>query len=59
SGLLTFVVEDLDVTKKYFESKGIESDDIVDVPDMVSYFNIKDYDDNPIQVVADPRVKSE
>jgi catechol 2,3-dioxygenase-like lactoylglutathione lyase family enzyme len=59
SGTLTFVVEDLVVTKKYFESKSIESDDIVDIPDMISYFNIKDYDDNPIQVVADPRVKSE
>ncbi|OLS20726.1 MAG: hypothetical protein ThorAB25_27900, partial [Candidatus Thorarchaeota archaeon AB_25] len=30
-----------------------------DIPDMVSYFNLKDPEGNPIQVVADPRVKSE
>lgn len=59
SGTLTMDVEDLDVCKSYFESKGIEASDIEDIPDMVSYFNIKDPEGNPIQVVAEPRVKSE
>jgi predicted enzyme related to lactoylglutathione lyase len=59
SGTLTLVVDDLEVTKKYLASKKIESDDIVDIPDMVSYFNFHDSEGNPIQVVSDPRVKSE
>ncbi|MFW9800090.1 MAG: VOC family protein [Candidatus Thorarchaeota archaeon] len=59
SGTLTLVVEDLDVTKNYFGVKGVDASDIVDVPDMVSYFNIEDTEGNPIQVVSDPRVKSE
>ena len=59
SGTLTMDVEDLDVCKSYFESKGIKASDIEDIPDMVSYFNIKDPEGNPIQVVAEPRVKSE
>lgn len=59
SGVLTLVVEDLDTTKEYFESKSIGATDIVDIPDMVSYFNIEDTEGNPIQVVSDPRVKSD
>lgn len=58
SGVLTLVVDDLEVTKKYLSSKKVESDDIVDIPDMVSYFNFHDSEGNPIQVVSDPRVKS-
>lgn len=59
SGVLTLVVDDLEVTKKYLASKNIGSDEIIDVPDMVSYFNTQDSEGNPIQVVSDPRVKSE
>jgi len=59
SGVLTLVVDDLEVTKKYLAGKKIESDDIVDIPDMVSYFNFHDSEGNPIQAVSDPRVKSE
>ena len=58
SGVLTLVVEDIATTKEYFEGKSIEASDIVDIPDMVSYFNIEDTEGNPIQVVSDPRVKS-
>ncbi|MFX1367061.1 MAG: VOC family protein [Promethearchaeota archaeon] len=58
SGVLTLVVDDLEVTRKYLSSKKVESDDIVDIPDMVSYFNFHDSEGNPIQVVSDPRVKS-
>ncbi|MFX0056027.1 MAG: VOC family protein [Promethearchaeota archaeon] len=59
SGTLTLVVDDLVVTKEYLKSKDIDSDEIVDIPDMVSYFNFEDSESNPIQVVSDPRVKSE
>jgi catechol 2,3-dioxygenase-like lactoylglutathione lyase family enzyme len=59
SGTLVPVVHDLETTKKYLDDKGIKTDDIVDVPDMVSWFNVKDPDGNIIQFVADPRVKSE
>ncbi|MGY5852218.1 MAG: hypothetical protein RTU92_01470 [Candidatus Thorarchaeota archaeon] len=53
------MVDDLDVTKKYPESKELEATDIVDISDMVSYFNTFDSEGNPIQVVSDPRVTSE
>jgi predicted enzyme related to lactoylglutathione lyase len=59
SGTLTMDVEDLEVCKSYLQDKGIETTEITDVPDMVSYFNMKDPEGNPIQVVADPRVKTE
>lgn len=59
SGTLTMDVVDLAECKTYFEGKGIETSDITDIPDMVSYFNLKDPEGNPIQVVANPRVKSE
>ncbi len=59
SGSLTVNVDDLDKTREYFNSKGLSPTDIVDIPDMVSYFNIEDTEGNPIQIVADPRVKSE
>ncbi|MFW9909083.1 MAG: VOC family protein [Candidatus Thorarchaeota archaeon] len=59
SGLLTINVDDIDKTMKYFKSKGLSPSDIVDIPDMVSYFNIEDTEGNPIQIVADPRIKKE
>ncbi|MHA2358022.1 MAG: VOC family protein [Candidatus Heimdallarchaeaceae archaeon] len=55
-GILTFDVEDLDETKRYLEGKNIETTEITDVPNMVSYFDIKDSEGNRIQIVADPRV---
>ncbi len=58
SGTLTLVVEDLDVTRSYFQKQGISASEIRDVPDMVSYFNIEDTEGNPIQVVSDPRITS-
>lgn len=59
SGTLTLEVEDLEKSKNYLESKGIVTTDINDIPDMVSYFNMKDSEGNAIQIVSDPRVKSE
>ena len=57
-GILTMDVEDIEAAKKYMESKGIETTDITDIPDMVSYFNIKDSEGNTIQIVAEPRITS-
>ena len=58
SAKLTLEVTDLERMKDHLTSKGVKSDEITDVPDMVSFFNIKDPDGNPIQIVAEPRVKS-
>jgi hypothetical protein len=59
SGTLSMEVEELDSCKSYLESKGIETSEIIDVPNMISYFNVKDTEGNPIQFVAEPRVKNE
>jgi predicted enzyme related to lactoylglutathione lyase len=59
SGTLTLDVWDLDTCKTYLTEKGVDTSDIIDIPDMVSYFNLKDPEGNPIQIVADPRVKTE
>ncbi len=58
-GTLTFDVEDLEATKAYLEGKGLETGEIVDVPDMVSYFNTRDTEGNRVQIVSEPRVKSQ
>lgn len=57
-GVLTFDVEDLEAAKAYLEGKGLETGEITDIPDMVSYFNTADPEGNKIQIVSDPRVKS-
>lgn len=59
SSKLTLEVTDIVMMKDYLTSKGVKTDEIVDVPNMVSYFNIKDPDGNPIQIVSEPRVKTE
>ena len=52
-------VKDLDKTKAYLESQGVEiTGDIYDLPDMVSILNIKDSEGNKIQLIAPPRVKT-
>lgn len=56
SGVLTFNVPDLKANKKYFEGKSIETTDIVDIPKMVSYFNIKDSEGNSIQIIGEPNI---
>ncbi len=58
-GTLTFDVEDLEATKVYLEGKGLETGEIVDVPDMVSYFNTRDTEGNLLQIVSEPKVKSQ
>ena len=54
-GVLTFDVDDLEGSKRYLESKNVETTNIVDVPDMVSYFNLFDSEGNRLQIVSDPR----
>lgn len=56
SGTFTIAVENLEETKEYLESKGVKTTDIVDIPQMVSYFNLTDSEGNSVQIVADPRV---
>ncbi|HUS79006.1 MAG TPA: VOC family protein [Patescibacteria group bacterium] len=57
-GILTFDVDDLEVTRSYLEGKGLETSDITNVPDMVSYFNTSDSEGNMLQIVSDPRTTS-
>jgi hypothetical protein len=59
SGTLSMEVEELDSCLAYLKKKGIETSEIIDVPNMISYFNIKDTEGNPIQFVTEPRVKTE
>jgi predicted enzyme related to lactoylglutathione lyase len=59
SAKLTLDVSDIEQMKEYLASKGVTTDAITDVPDMVSFFNINDPDGNPIQIVSEPRVKTE
>jgi len=55
-GKLTMEVEDLMAAKDYLTGKGVETTDVVDVPGLVSYFNLKDSEGNELQIVSDPRV---
>ena len=59
AGVLTFEVGDLEAAKSYLEGRGLEAGEITDVPDMVSYFNTADSEGNRIQIVSEPRVKSQ
>ena len=54
--VLTLDVKDLEGTKKYLDSKGVETTEIMDNPNYVSFFNMKDSEGNRIQIVGDPRV---
>jgi len=56
---LGLAVKELDKTKAYLESKGVEiTGEIYDLPDMVSILNIKDSEGNKIQPIAPPRKKT-
>ena len=56
SGILTFDVKNIEKAKSYLEGKGIQTTEIIDVPKMVSYFNMKDSEGNTLQIVSDPRI---
>jgi predicted enzyme related to lactoylglutathione lyase len=57
SGTLTFDLTDLEKAKKILEQKNIQTDEIIDIPGMVSYFNAEDSEGNKIQFIAEPRVE--
>ena len=59
SAKLTLDVTDIEKMKDYLTNKNVKTDEITDIPNMVSFFDIKDPDGNPIQIVSEPRVKSE
>jgi predicted enzyme related to lactoylglutathione lyase len=56
-GVLTFDVENLEESREYFLKQGLKPTEIFDNPNNVSYFNIKDSEENRIQIVGDPRIK--
>ena len=56
-GRLTLDVEDLEAAKAYLTGKGVETTEIMDVPGMISYFNMVDSEGNQLQIVSDPRVE--
>jgi len=57
SGTLTIQVKNIDTAKKYLEEKGVNISEIVDIPNMVSFFNMKDTEGNRIQIVSEPRIR--
>ncbi|MHA1105214.1 MAG: VOC family protein [Promethearchaeota archaeon] len=59
SGTFTIQVKNLEETKNYLEEQGVETTEITDIPDMVSYFNITDPEGNRVQIVSDPRISEE
>lgn len=59
SGVFTIQVLNLEETKEYLEEKGIKTTDIVDIPNMVSFFDMTDSEGNRVQIVANPRIVEE
>ncbi len=59
SSMLVLTVTNLDDMKAYLEKKGVKTTEITDLPDMVSFFNMHDPDGNVIQLVCDPRIKTQ
>ncbi len=57
SGTLTIQVKNIDSAKKYLEEKGVNISEIVDLPNMDSFFNMKDTEGNRIQIVSEPRIR--
>ena len=54
-GVLTFEVENLKESREYFVKQGLKPTEVFDNPGNVSYFNLKDSENNRIQIVGDPR----
>ncbi|MHA1978657.1 MAG: VOC family protein [Candidatus Hodarchaeales archaeon] len=57
SGVLTFEVTDLNQARNILIEKSVFSDEIIDIPELVSYFNAVDSEGNKIQFVGEPRIK--
>ena len=56
---LNISVLDLEEVKKILDEKGVETSEIIDVPDMISMFDIKDPEGNKITFLGLPRIKTE
>ncbi len=56
SGVFTIQVKNLVETRNFLKKNGIETSEITDIPDMVSYFNMTDPEGNRVQIVSDPRI---
>ena len=56
-GVLTFEVENLEESREYFYKQGLKPTEIYDNPNNISYFNLKDSEENRIQIVGVPRIK--
>ena len=56
---LVISVSNLDKFREILTSNHIESTEIKDVPNVLSFLTVKDSDGNKITLLADPRVKSE
>ncbi|MHA1959964.1 MAG: VOC family protein [Candidatus Thorarchaeota archaeon] len=54
-----FDTDDIEALEKYLKEKGVETDPIVDMPDMVSILPFYDPDHNKLGAVAEARVKSQ
>ena len=58
STTLGISVEDIDATKKYLNSKSVNTTEIRDLPDLISIFDMKDSEGNIIQFIGKPRITS-
>lgn len=59
SGVFTIQVKNLEETKEFLDKNEIETSEIRDIPNMVSYFNMTDPEGNRVQIVSDPRISDE
>ncbi|NHJ49241.1 MAG: hypothetical protein FK733_15740 [Asgard group archaeon] len=55
-GILTVEVEDLEACWKHMKKIDLNPTEIIDNPNNISFFNIKDSEGNSIQIVGDPRI---
>jgi len=59
SGTFTIQVKNLEETKNFLEEQDVDTTEITDIPDLVSYFNIMDPEGNRVQIVSEPRISDE
>ena len=55
---LVIMVTDIDKLKDNLNTKNIESSNITDVPNLLSFLTVKDPDENTVMFISDPRKKS-
>lgn len=55
---LVLTVDDLEKVKNYLDENNVETTNIVDLTDLVSFFDVFDPDKNRIEFISDPRIKN-